>query len=578
MPKSSLFKNIFSLIIPAMQVQISLSIAFLFTLIISLFYYFIDDPRFPKEKPEILFVGLLFSLGLSSLGFVLGKKYPEKVPHSLKQGAIVVLLTWFFACTISATVFILAGFPDPNNIENFSLFRRIVDGYYESMSGLTTAGTTILPSMEAFPRGLLMWRSLTHFLGGIGIAFMGIILLQRFFRGANPGDVVNGEVETPLIIEFENKNSVFQTGKDFLKIYLLLIGILIVLLTISGAFFRQTPYQNWYDNVYDAVGHSFSTIGTGGFSSYNTSAGLPVEENGQKIIGGLRNPVSEWIIAIFMFMAGANFALWYELFFKGNWKFIWKFMEFRVYFLFVFGITATIWLVLNTFDYNSGGVWDNLRYAFFNVNTVVSTTGLGNQDFTQWPAPAQGILFSCYIIGGMAGSTAGGLKMLRFMVAFKYAWMEIKNLILGQKKNSFVIDGIRYNGSNAGFILSTIMIYFLIFFVGGIALMVASPVITFADGTTRNIDFVSPFTASIANLTGIGPAVAVGSVNSGPTGNYYAYNEMGKIILIILMYVGRIGVLSFLMMFITSRGEKELDNENKLHVSDVDHDAFLLTP
>jgi trk system potassium uptake protein TrkH len=561
-----------------MQLQISLSLAFLFTLIVSLFYYFVNDPRFPKERPEILFFGLLFSLGLSGLGFVLSKKYPEKVPQSLKQGAIIVFLTWFFACTISATVFVLAGFPDPGNLENFSLFRRFVDSYYESVSGFTTAGTSILPSIEVFPRGILMWRSLTHFLGGVGIAFMSLILLQKFFKVGNPSDIVNGEVETPLILEFQNKNSVFQTGKDFLKIYLLLIGILIVLLTISGAFFRQVPYQTWYDNVYDAVGHAFSTMGTGGFSNYNTSIGLPMEENGKTVIGGLRNPVSEWIIAIFMFIAGTNFAIWYELFFKRNWKFVWKFTEFKVYFAFVFGVTIAIWIILNTFHYNPGGIWHNLRYAFFNVNTVVSTTGLGNQDFTRWPAAAQGILFLCYIVGGMTGSTAGGLKILRFIVTFKYVWMEIKNLILGQKRTSFVIDGIRYNGSNAGFILSTIIIYFLIFFVGGISLMVSSPVITFADGTTRNIDFVSAFTASIANLGDIGPAVAVGSVNSGPTGNYYAYSELAKIVLLILMYIGRIGVLSFLMMFITSKGEKELENQNKLHISDIDHDAFLLTP
>jgi trk system potassium uptake protein TrkH len=167
----------------------------------------------------------------------------------------------------------------------------------------------------------------------------------------------------------------------------------------------------------------------------------------------------------------------------------------------------------------------------------------------------------------MTGSTAGGLKIARFMVAFRSSWMEIRNLLTGKNKASFRIDGIFYAHPQISIILTTIMVYFLLFFSCGIAIMITSSTVTFTDGSTQNIDFVPAFTASIANLGNIGPAVAIGTVNAGPTGNYYAYSETAKIIMIVLMFVGRIGVLSFLMLFVTSSGQQKL---KAIEYSDAD--------
>jgi trk system potassium uptake protein TrkH len=187
--------------------------------------------------------------------------------------------------------------------------------------------------------------------------------------------------------------------------------------------------------------------------------------------------------------------------------------------------------------------------------TIVSTTGLANWDFQSWPAEAQGILFICYLLGGCVGSTAGGLKVTRYIVASKYLYNELKLLLTGEAVEEFEVDGVTYNRHSAGLISATMTVYYMLFLGGAIALMVSDPVVHLVDGTTRNLDFTTAISSSIANLGNIGPAVALGSLNAGPTGNYFAFTEIGKIILIILMFVGRVGVLSVLSIFITKKGE-----------------------
>lgn len=407
-----ILKKILYILVPALQVQIAAAVGYLFCLVISIFYLVVNDGNLVKEKPEVLLLGLLISLILFAVGTV-GVKYINKLPvpnKSLRRGAYVVLLTWFIACSVSAIVFIFAGFPDPDKIGEFSLFRRFVDGFFESMSGFTTTGSSILPSVEAFPRGLLMWRSVMHLIGGMGIAYLGLTLIRAI--GGRREEIINGEAETHLVVEYDNEEAARESGFDFIKVYLLITGIMIVLMTISGFFFRQTPYTHWYDNVYDAVYFSFSSLGTGGFAPYDASAGLPVTlADGNTIIGGLKNPVSEWIITIFMLIAGANFALWYDLIYKRNWKVVFKNTELKAYIALV-GVLGICIAAGLYFLGNSFGIEESLRYSFFNIASIISTTGLGNSDFTIWPALANGLLFVFYITGAMVGSTAGGLKII----------------------------------------------------------------------------------------------------------------------------------------------------------------------
>lgn len=425
-------------------------------------------------------------------------------------------------------------------------FRQFTDGWFESMSGFTTTGSSILPSVEVFPRGVLMWRSLTHFIGGMGIAFMAVTLLQKL--SLKREGVINAEAESPNYVSFKDEKEAVGSGKDFLKIYGALTLLLTILLLFSGAFFRQIPYSRWYDDAFDAITHAFSIMGTGGFGVYDSSAGLPIIDHGKTVLGGLRNPVSEWILAFFMMFAGVNMSLWYIFVFKKNIKALFTNKEFLAYAIFILLTTLGITYYLSI-DHVSSTLEANARYAFFNVTSIISTTGIGNFDFTNWPIQAKSILFLAYLTGGCVGSTAGGLKFTRFVVLFQYAKLAIKKFGFFKTHNSFVVDGVRYTSEAAGTIVVNMLLYFLLFFTGGIALLICSDTVVSPAHAESTLDFLSAFTASIANLGNIGPAIAIGSVNHGPAGNYFAFTDAGKWIMIVLMYIGRVGVFTFAILF-----------------------------
>lgn len=555
----------------ALQAQVVVALGFLFCLGVSAFYKYIDDPRFPTEKPEVLMVGFVSASACWMVGKMLSRNIKKGVPLDIQQGVWSVILTWFIAVAISATVFVLAGFPDPSRAETYPLYRRFVDGVFESISGFTTAGGSILPSVEVFPRGVLMWRSLTHWLGGIGIAFFAVTLLKGFKWKRET--VINAEAEGPNYVRFLSEDDARLAGIDFLKVFGLLTVLLAGLLSISGGLFRSSPYLHWYDNAFDAINHSVSVMGTGGFGVYDASVGLQVLENNQLVNGGLRDHASEWIIAFFMWIAGSNLSLWYALFFKKSTKQFWESKEFWTYTIFVVVVTFGIWIDLNiTKTYAH---WkDALRVAFFNVNTILSTTGLANTDFTVWPAAAEALLFSCYLVGGMVGSTAGGLKMLRFNLLYKYVQMKLQNLLFGRYKTRVSWDGIRYDGHALGLVAVTIVLYFSAFMIGAMLIMITSKYNILPDGTVKSIDFISAIGASIANLGNIGPAVDIGNLNAGPTGNYYPYSVAAKLVMSGLMMIGRIGVITVLMAFISRRGIKA--NEDQITRQTFDSDTPIL--
>ena len=430
-----------------------------------------------------------------------------------------------------------------------------------------------MPSVETFPRGILMWRSTTHFLGGIGIAYLAVSLWKRFSTSRT--EIINSEVEGPSMIEFHSEKDAMTSGKDFLKVYGLITLILATLLFISGLFFRDIPYEKWYDNVFDSINFSFSTMGTGGFATYDASAGISIIENGVKTIGGLRNALDEWILGTFMLIAGGNFGLWYVLIFqKKKWQLVFHNTELRAYLGLVSFLVISIWAIL-VFHHVYPSVIDSLRYAFFNVATIISTTGLGNDDFTVWPAAASGILFIAYLVGGMVGSTAGGPKILRFVILFKYTLMKVKNFVFGKYKTRVRVDQTTYSESNTGLVVVSILIYYIIFLLGAVLILVLSPENHLYDGTIKPIDFITGITASIANLGNIGPVVAIGNINAGPAGNYFAFSEYAKIVMIILMFIGRVGVLTIMTLFVSNSGMDRMRESVYEHEFDSDEPLLL---
>lgn len=250
-----------------------------------------------------------------------------------------------------------------------------------------------------------------------------------------------------------------------------------------------------------------------------------------------------------MLIAGSNLSLWYVLLFQRNVKAMVTNTEFVVFLIYVSTVTLGIFLDLMRWNVFASAE-EALRSAFFAVTTIVSTTGLATRDFTEWPAAAQGLLFSCYLIGGMVGSTAGGLKVGRFVILYKYMVMELKNMIYGRSQHHFEVDGIRYDAHSAGVVMTSMILYYVIFLFGSILIMVVSPQITLPDGTVRSLDFTSAITGTIANLGNIGPSLEIGNINHGPTGNYYAYTVAGKFLMAMYMLIGRLGVLTVFMIFI----------------------------
>ena len=565
-PRLTIFLS--SIFGPALIIQIAPAIGLFLTILVSLFYFLIEDDRYPIESPAIPLLFASLSFLLAGIGFLIQKVYPPRESISLRRGAWIVFWAWVIACTVSSLYFYASNFPIPSRVEEFSFLRQFIDGFYETMSGYTTTGASILPSVEVFPRSLLFWRTLLHWIGGMGIAFLAVTLVKKFSSSRQA--VINSESEAHEIVYFSSQEEARGSGWSFLRAYALISGIMLVLLLVSGSFFRVTPYTHWYDNAFDAVTHTFSTIGTGGFGTYDLSAGLPsaVTEDGAVIIGGLQNKVSEWIIAFFMVFAGVNFSLWYILFFRKDKKFFWSSIEHRVYWLYVLLCTAGIaYFLWRNQTYQT--IEEILRYAFFNVASVVSTTGLANWDFISWPQAAIGILFVCYLVGGMVGSTSGGPKVIRYIISYHHIKRQLSRLIYGIDQGSFTIDRIKYGDRSSGLVVTTVAIYFLIFTTGTILLLIFANNSTLPDGTHVPLNFGTAISASIAHLGNIGPGLYFGnSVNIGPTGNYFAFNEAGKVILIALMYIGRVGILAVIMLFLKTKGEKTLSES----VSSIQYD------
>ncbi|MCA9386008.1 TrkH family potassium uptake protein [Candidatus Dojkabacteria bacterium] len=513
-----LLKQIYSptILFTAFRVQISIACG----LILSFLVGMLMDHNFSVNAPLLL--GALIAFIIHMLGRI-QKRENRKV--SFKEGVIIIMHTWMIAACISGLVFYLSGFP--NNQESLTTIQIIVDVVFESISGFTTTGSTILTNIEVYPAGVLFWRALTHWIGGMGVFFMAVTIL----RGKNikrSHDIVVAEMETPDKVHYENESVAYQSGIYFLKIYTFLTVVMFLLLVVSGYFFRTEPYPSVVNDIYDAAIHAVSTLGTGGFSNYNTSA------------AGLQNPISEWIIASFMMFGGINLGLWYMGIFGNSKerKSLIKNSELKWY----VGIIAILVVSI------AGGLFfqsiyhtaeEDIRQAFFAVTTIMSTTGLVSGNFSGWPFSILGILFFAYLIGGSVGSTGGGLKVKRLLIFFKFALKEIHTYLKGGETRSIKVDGVAYNAHDIAVILINIGIYFGAIFIGTALIMVVS----------SNVDFTSGFMAAIASVGNIGPGLMAGTVDNSAVGNYASFSLLAKLIMIPLMLLGRVGFLNLLVLF-----------------------------
>lgn len=468
-----------------------INIVVCFTMLWPLAWAVIDDPASAETRAFIITIlgGLLVSYFLIML-LPLGEKDLSHI--SAKDGLAVVGISWIVASAIGACPFYLSG-----AVANYT------DAFFETVSGFTTTGASIMTDIEALPRGILFWRSLTHWLGGMGIIVLSVALLPslgrgayQFYRAEAPGP--SAERLTPRMTE---------TAKTLWTVYFLFSLAETALLMMGGM------------SLFDALCHTFGTMATGGFSTRNGSMAA-------------YSPYIQWVVIAFMFMAGTNFLLHYQAL-RGRLGVFLKSEEFRTY---LAAVTICTFLFTVLLSLRSGSLSESvLRDATFQVVAIITTTGYVTADFNLWPAALKMILVFLMFLGGCAGSTGGGMKIVRVHIAVKTGYRSIvqailPNAVLPVRMDSRAVSNLYITGA-----VSYFVIYMVLFALGTLFMTVF-----------ENTDLVTSFSASIASLSNIGPGLGM----VGPMENYSWISAPGKWMLAFLMLAGRLELYSILVLFL----------------------------
>ena len=441
-------------------------------------YYREDLRPFLYTITILVVVGFLLSLLKSNDHF-----FP-------REGFFAVALIWILVSATGALPFYFSGY-----------FPTYIDCFFESASGFTTTGASILTAVEPLPKGILFWRSFMHWLGGMGVLILTIALLPNL--GSRTLHLMKAESPGPVVSKLVPKSS--QSSKILYGIYCGMTVVEIVLLRIAG--------MPWYDSIV----HSFGTAGTGGFSVKNIS------------IAAYGSPAIEIIITVFMLLFSVNFAL-YFLLLCGKVKQAFRSDELRFFLAMVF-ITITM-ISINIRDlYPTLG--EAIRHAAFQVATVVSTTGYASTDFDQWPEFSRILLVLLMFVGACAGSTGGAIKCSRVLILLRCIHREIRQVIHPRAVNVVKLDGHVLEESS----LRSVHIFFsaYIFITLGATLLIS----------VDNFSFGTTFTAVVSCIGNVGPGLEM----VGPMGNYSAFSLFSKTILSLCMIVGRLEIIPILVLF-----------------------------
>ena len=452
--------------------------------------------------------GDLFAILLSAIiSVVLGLPFywffRKSQKLSIKDGYFIAVFGWIMVSSISALPFMLHG-----SIPSFT------DAFFEMMSGYTTSGSTILTEIEAVPHGLLFWRSQTHLLGGMGFLTLTVVFLPygigglRLFRAeSSPGQTITKEKFKP-----RNKEAMLWLW----GIYLGLNLAETILLMLGGM------------SLFDSLCHSFGTVSTSGYSPKNGS------------IGSYNSAYFDWVIILFMFLGGMTFMLFYYIM-KGNWKTLKINTEFRWYvgfLLFFCGIVS--WLLWKDNMYATFA--DSLRYATFQVMSLLTTTGFTTADYEQWPQAAQMFLFAVCFIGACAGSTTSGIKVIHYVLIWKFMVIAVKQIFLKPS----LVKVIKVNTQPVD---TTIVNLAICYFIVNIFLVLAGGCFMVL---VDDMDYLTGMSSVIATLMNIGPGFGL----VGPSENYAFISDVGKWFLSWNMLVGRLEMFSALVIFYPSFWKK----------------------
>jgi len=435
-----------------------------------------------------------------------------------REAMLLVALSWLVGAALSATPFRLWAAMEFDHLHHDMAFGSFVNCYFEAMSGLTTTGATVLSDIESIPRSLLLWRALTHWLGGLGIVVLFVAVLpllgvggKRLFRVEAPGPTAEGV-----------RPRIQETARALWLIYLGLTLAEVLLLRICGL--------NWFESVC----HTFATLATGGFSTRNAS------------VGAFDSLAIDIVVIVFMLLAGVNFGIYYNVL-RGRWNAIREDTELRWYLGIVAVASAVILLCLGgaaivttAGDMEAASTGPAARHTVFQVAAIQTTTGFCTANFDLWPFVPKALLLVLMFVGASGGSTGGGIKVVRCVIAVKVLAAEVEhvfrpNVVRTIRLGRRTIDPELRHGT-----LAYVLIILVLFALGTAALMMLE--------AGAGLDITTAATASAATLNNIGPGLAaVGAVE-----NYGWFCGPSKIVMSLLMVLGRLEVFAIVVLFMPS--------------------------
>ncbi|MBW2568379.1 MAG: TrkH family potassium uptake protein [Deltaproteobacteria bacterium] len=460
-----------------------LGLTMIFPLLIG--FYYNDQSVVPLLKS--MGITIIFGL-LLHLYF----KHAKAEFISQREGIVIVAVSWTAVGLFGALPFYLGG--------EFSVF---VDAFFESVSGFTTTGASILTNVEAISKGLLFWRSFIQWLGGMGIIVLSIAILP--FLGVGGMQLFKAEVPSPVPDKL--KPRIRDTAMMLWKVYVLFSAAEIILLLIGGMDF------------YEALCHTLTTMPTGGFSTKNAS------------IAHFNSVYFDIVIIVFMLLAGINFSLHYQML-RGKPLAFWRDTECRFFLGFV--LLLVIVVSFNVYGSIYDKIGQALRFGAFQVVSIITTTGFATADYEKWPAMSQLILLFCMFIGASAGSTGGGMKCIRVLLCFKFCYKELFALIHPHAVKQIKIGGKSVSDDIMRSILGFLALYISIF--SFCAILLAG----------MGVDFVTSFGAVASAIGNIGPGFGL----AGPAENYAQIPCLGKWLLIWCMLLGRLEIYTVIILFV----------------------------
>jgi|SRR3989339_124407 len=440
-----------------------------------------------------ILLGLIFSVFIISI-FKVKKLQIEQATY--KDTLSIVGLSWVLLSLWGALPLYL-----------MEVVPNYTDAVFEIVSGFTTTGSSIFKDVEILPRSILFWRSLTHWLGGLGVISFFIALFPSF--GITSMRLYN--FESSGIDSSKMSSQIRKTASLLWIIYIFLTIISVLLLYFNGM------------PIFDAICHAFGAIATGGYSTKNASIGA----YGRNI---------QWIIIFIMVSGGVNFSFYIKLL-RGQFRNIFKSEEIWLYFALLFGGSVICAILLSS----HGKIFDNILDSVFQVVSIMTATGYATTDFAQWPYGAQCILLILMFVGGCVGSTSGGFKVVRVLVSFKKSFQTIKQYIYPHAIISVRLNGVALSEKIILSVMSYFIIYIVLFVFGAMLLLIF-----------ESCDIVTAISASISALSSVGPGL--GAV--GPMQNYAWMTIWSKWTLIFLMLAGRMELHAILLLFIPATWRK----------------------